>query len=249
MKDFFAYSSIGHFLNQPANSTQFEIEHFDNSSLVTFTVKHKQGFYEIIWLDKGKATMVVDNKEYVLSPGYLFFVSPGQFHHFKKLQGVKGGFILFTADFFLLNQQHVETLLGLSFFDNDYFNPGINFLKEDYLSIKHIIDLMYKERHEGIYLQEIEQSFLHILLAHVQRYIDWKNNIKDYKKIIIAYKRFKNLLELNFGKRKTPAYYAHVLNMSVQQLNQTIKIVTGKTVMGAIRDKIALESARLRMLS
>ena len=71
---------------------------------------HKQTFYEIIWIEKGKSRQVIDYVDYEISPGSLFFISPGQVHQLKRDKDSSGSIIIFSRfrvlDFFWLEEEY-----------------------------------------------------------------------------------------------------------------------------------------------
>lgn len=102
MKDIFPFYTIGHFINQPTNPTEFEILQFDEMEEPNVDDFHKHSFYEILWTEKGKSRQIIDYNEYEVKPNSLFFISPNQVHHFEEWKPLTGGTILFSEDFYLL---------------------------------------------------------------------------------------------------------------------------------------------------
>jgi len=245
MKELVNSYSIGHFINQPGNLTEFEITRFEEMSEPDVDDLHKHTFYEIIWIEKGKSKQVIDYKEYEITPGSLFFISPGQVHYFEEWKPIIGGSIMFTADFFLLNQINKDKLFELSFLDNFYSNACIEPNKQSYQEIWHTIDLLYKEHRRNDRSQTICQSLLQILLAQVQRSVDSQNKVPVSKKYIILYKNFKNLLDEHFSENIGTRDYASRLHVTQHHLNHVIKSVTGKTSTEVIRERTILEAKRL----
>lgn len=245
MKELVNYYSIGHFINQPGSFTEFEITRFEEMADPDVDDLHKHAFYEIIWIEKGKSKQVIDYKEYEITPGSLFFISPGQVHYFEEWKPIIGGSIMFTADFFLLNQNNKDKLFELSFLDNFYSNACIEPDKQSYKEIKHSIDLLYNEHLRADRSQTICQSLLQILLAQVQRSVDTQNKPAISKKHIILYKNFNNLLDEHFSSNINTSVYASKLHVTPHHLNHVIKSVTGKTSTEVIRARTILEAKRL----
>lgn len=245
MQYLFPFYSIGHFINQPNNPTEFEIMRFEEMDEPDVDDIHKHTFYEIIWTEKGTSKQTIDYKEYEIKPNSLFFISPNQVHQFEEWQPLVGGSILFTEDFFLLNNNNKERLFELSFLDNFYTNPCINLNETDFLEIKQIINLLSKEHQRADRNQSITQSLLHILLSQVQRFIDTKTDTIISKKYLILYKQFKNILETHFVENKTASFYADKLNVTQHHLNVVTKAVTGLKTSDVIRARSILEAKRL----
>ena len=132
MREIFKRYNIGHFINEPANPTEFAITRFDEMEEPNVDEIHKHSFYEILWTEKGKSKQTIDYNEYEVSPNTLFFISPNQVHRFEEWRPLTGGTILFTEDFFLVNHGSKDKLFELTFLDNIYADPCINFSKNDF---------------------------------------------------------------------------------------------------------------------
>jgi AraC-like DNA-binding protein len=245
MKDLFPFYSIGHFINQPSNQTEFEVMLFDKMEEPNVDDIHKHSFYEILWTEKGISKQTIDYKEYEVLPNSLFFISPNQVHQFEEWKLLKGGTILFTEDFFLLNHNNKDKLFELSFLDNFYANPCIKLDKKNFADIKQTIDLITNEQKRKDKSQTITQSLLHILLAQVQRCIDKETEKPVLKKYLIIFKKFKTLLDKHFTENKTTTFFARQLHITAHHLNLITKKVTGKTASEVIRARSILEAKRL----
>ncbi len=92
MKELFPFYSIGHFINQPTNSTDFEIMRFNEMEEPDVDDIHKHSFYEILWTEKGISKQTIDYKEYEVLPNSLFFISPSQVHQFEEWKPLTGGY-------------------------------------------------------------------------------------------------------------------------------------------------------------
>jgi len=245
MKEIFPYYSIGHFINEPNNRTEFEITEFQNMPEPEVDDPHKHTFYEIIWTDKGTSRQIIDYREYEVMPGTLFFISPGQLHDFDRWHEVKGGSILFTEDFYLLNQMQRDKLFELSFLDNCYDHPILKPNKNSYLEIRHTIDLLLSESKRKDPLRSISQSLLHILLEQIQRCVNNDGKLPVSKKYVVIFKHFKSEIEQHFKSSLTASDYATRLNVTQHHLNQVTKEVCGMTATELIRARSILESKRL----
>lgn len=240
---------IGHFINQPANPTAFEILRFEKMEEPDVDDFHKHLFYEILWTENGKSRQIIDYNEYEVGPGSLFFISPNQVHHFEEWKPLKGGTILFTEDFYLFNRSDKDTLFELSFLDNLYSNPCVTFTKRGFAEIRQIIHQIEAEQKREDKVPAIIQSYLHILLALVQRHIDGSNKSRTSGKYLIAFKRFKNELEEHFFENKTAGFYADKLNITPHHLNLVCRAIANNTATGIIRARSILEAKRLLTFS
>lgn len=245
MKDIFQMYSIGHFINQPHNPTEFEILRFEEMEEPNVEDFHKHSFYEILWTEKGESRQIIDYNEYAVKPLSLFFISPNQVHHFEEWKPLSGGTILFTEDFYLLNRSNKDTLFELSFLDNLYSNPCIVFTKKAFADVSDLIYQIEAEQKRKDRNPSIIQAYLHILLAQVQRYIDTSNPDAVSKKYLVQFKQFKQVLEEHFWENKTANYYAGQLHITPHHLNLICKAITNRTATEIIRGRTILEAKRL----
>lgn len=249
MKDLFPLYSIGHFINEPSNSTEFEIMRFDEMEEPDVDDIHKHTFYEILWTEGGMSKQTIDYKEYEVFPNSLFFISPNQVHQFEEWKPLKGGTILFTEDFFMLNHNNKDQLFELSFLDNFYSNPCIQLSGKSFAEVKQTIDLIANEQKRTDRSQIITQSLLHILLAQIQRCIDSDSEKTISKKYLILFKQFKTLLDNHFAANKTTSFFAEQLHITPHHLNLVSKEVTSKTAGEVIRARSILEAKRFLTFS
>jgi AraC family transcriptional regulator, transcriptional activator of pobA len=245
MKALFPVYSIGHFINQPRNPTEFEIMRFEEMDEPEVDDIHKHTFYEILWTEEGSSQQTIDYQAYEVLPNSLFFISPNQVHQFEEWKPLKGGTILFTEDFFLLNHQNKDQLFELSFLDNFDANPCIQLTPSDFADVKHTIDLIDREQQRPDKSQTITQALLHVLLAQVQRCLDSQSGQKITKKYLVIFKQFKNLLDQQVAENKTATAFAEQLFITTHHLNLVTKQVTGKTASEVIRARSVLEIKRL----
>lgn len=245
MKDIFPFYTIGHFVNQPTNPTEFEILRFDEMEEPNVEDFHKHSFYEILWTEKGKSRQIIDYNEYEVKPNSLFFISPNQVHHFEEWKPLSGGTILFSEDFYLLNRSNKDNLFELSFLDNLYSNPCIEFTKKEFGEILDLIDRIEAEQKRNDKNLSIVQAYLNILLAQVQRHIQTESKTIASKKYIIQFKEFKAVLEKHFTENKTANFYAVKLHITPHHLNLICKEIANMTATEIIRARSILEAKRL----
>lgn len=249
MKDIFPQYGIGHFVNQPANPTEFEIVRFEEMEEPEVEDVHKHTFYEILWFDQGHSTQVIDYKSYDISPGSLFFISPNQVHEFVEWQPLKGGSIFFTEHFFLLDNPDQDKLFELSFLENFWSNPFLIPDNKSFKEIRQIIELLILEKKRVDCSSEILGALLRILLAQIQRCVAAEIPVQVLKRPVILYRAFKKLLEQHFKEALTASGYAEKLHITQHHLNLTVRQITGKTTSQVLRERSILEAKRLLTFS
>lgn len=249
MKALFPFYSIGHFINQPSNPTEFEILRFEDMEEPEVDEIHKHTFYEILWFDAGESCQTIDYHEYHIQPETLFFISPGQLHRFEEWQPLKGGSIFFTEDFFTFNRQNKDTLFELSFLDNLYTLPFLQPGKTNYEEVRHTIELIIKEKQRLDYAISIVQSLLHVLLSQIQRCINSLSERPTPRRHLVLFKQLKHLIDQHFQEALTAGDYAEKMFVTQHHLNLVAKQVTGKTTSELIRARSILEAKRMLTFS
>ncbi|MCU0418615.1 MAG: AraC family transcriptional regulator [Cyclobacteriaceae bacterium] len=237
--------SIGHFINQPANPTEFEISHFHAMEEPNVDDVHKHTFYEILWIEKGRSRQRIDYREYEVRPGSLFFISPGQVHEFEEWRPITGGTLMFTESFFLVNQANKDMLFELSFLDNFYANPVLTPTKKEFAELVHTLGQLTRERQRADYSPALARAWLHVLMLQIQRCIERQGARSSPARYTIIYKRFKELLDTHFLSQWAVSAYASELAITSHHLNEVCKRVTGRTATEVIRARCILEAKRL----
>lgn len=245
MKSIFPRYHIGHFLNQPNNPVEFAVARFEEMEDPDVEDVHQHTFYEILWVEEGQSTQVIDYQSYAIFPGSLFFISPFQVHHFEDWQHLHGGSIFFQASF-LQSQPHFSSpLLDCVFLDNGYANPHFCPPKEDWKNILQTIHSLENEQKQAQPDPQILQGYLQVLLAQVRR--SWRDSLAPNPSLrsLHLFKQFKQKLEENAGKGKTAQFYASQLNITPHHLNVVCQEVAGRSTSQVIRDRTILEAKRL----
>ena len=248
MKPLFPAYSIGHFIGQPTNPTEFAIARFtdiNEADVDDIDDPHRRKFYEIMWIDASINTQFIDYQEHQISGGMLFFISPGQLHHFETWQPLQGGSVFFTESFLLLNHTDKNRLFELTFLDNFYTLPCLRPAPTAFAEIREVIELLLREQHRPDASARIQQSLLHVLLSQIQRCVDEGENRPVSKRYVVLYKQLKHLIDAHFTESLTAADYADRLNMTPHHLNLIAKTVTRETTTGLIRARCMLEARRL----
>ena len=87
---------------QTPSGTGFFIDHMPDflyKGDIDDGIPHVHTFYEILWFQEGTGSHFVDFQEYPIHPGTIFFLTPGQVHHFDGSDAYKGVAIKLCTDF------------------------------------------------------------------------------------------------------------------------------------------------------
>ena len=246
----FPHYGIGHFIGEPENPTEFELTRFERmGELPDIEDPHKHTFYEILWTDAGRSTQVIDYRAYDVEPGTLFFISPGQLHHFEEYQPLLGGSVFFTEDYFLRHQPDRTQLFQMTFLDNFFGNPLHRPAPAAWKDIRQTIDELERERYRPDEDERIVRSLLHILLARVQRSFQQQQPGTTSSRYVVLFKEFQRLLNQHYGAGWTARTYAGHLAVTPHHLNSVCRSLTNRTTSQLIRARSILEARRLLTFS
>jgi AraC family transcriptional regulator, transcriptional activator of pobA len=249
----FPFYHIGHFVNQPGDNLPYALVEFGAMAAPEVDDVHKHTFYEIIWVSGGHSTQVIDYRTYTLGPGMLFFISPGQVHHFEEWQQLQGCSIFFTREFFVLGRAAQDSLLGLSFLDNVFAQPYLMPAPPHAEAINQCLALMRAEEQGAENGQapsnppsnKVRQALLHLLVALIERAFSGERADQPPQRSVVIYKQLQALLEEHFRQQQPPSFYAEQLNITAHHLNLVMRQVTGHTTSAVIRRRTMLEAQRL----
>ncbi len=245
--NFYTYK-ISDFFEKPKNSN-FHINKLEKMPVLPAKIKdpHKHSFYELFIVENGKMTHNVDYQEFNVNKNQLLFISKEQLHIWSKFQRDKNlsGFrLMFSEEYFLINQPNNQFLTELIFVDNVYHLPVINFESQK-TNLFLYFEILFNEYQREKLNDSIVRNLLSLILLEIQRLIN-ETDIKIFEtQHIVLYKKFLFLLEKFFTKNFQVSNFAEKLNVTPQYLCKILKLISGKNFSQIVQDRINLESKRL----
>lgn len=207
---------------------------------------HVHTFYEILWFKEGEGTYTIDFQEYNVTPNTIFFISPGQVHHFDENRNYKGVVVKLCADF--MREDGYNNL----FLKYDIFNS--------YPTVPYRID-----EQTAIFLDEVVQGFenervlvnefgyMDILVSLVKMFLikvyrhgthEGEPQLNELRPCHRLFIRFRQLVEKEFCHVHTVKDYADRLNVAVRTLNKCVNDCTGMAPLSYINNRIMIEAMR-----
>lgn len=230
----------------------FRIEHMPDlfaGSEVDDCAPHVHSFYEILWFQGGHGHHTVDFVDYDVKPNTIFFLSPGQVHHFDVKEGYSGLTIKMCTDFMHDDGSADGVFMKYNTFHT--FDAAPYFTVDDSAAkvLADIVSQMEEEtEHSGDFGNtDILKSLLCIFLVKIQRHGKRENIIRlDTKNPAHQlFIQFRKLVELDYDSLHTVQDYADRLNVAVRTLNRSVNLCSGKAPLSFINDRIILEAKRL----
>ncbi len=240
--------SLHNFSSSERGSQQFQVEVFDANRHFSVKYPHRHDFFEVLYLSKGSGFHVIDGNKYEIKPPCVFFMSPGQAHKIDFSNDIEGYIFIFTAEFYLINQNNQNRLIEFPFFftirqDNP---PLILDKSENVLFLESLFKNSISELQKGGgYSIELLRSILDLILTSCSTLYKADENTLNKGKGHIMVKKFFQLVEENYHKKLSVNEYADRLAVTPNHLTQTVNQLTGKTSSQIIRAKQVLEIKRL----
>ena len=214
------------------------------------SLPHKHNFYMAVLFTQGTGLHEVDFISYDVTPGTVFFLNPGQTHHWELSPDTDGYIFFHTREFYDLHYTHsrisqfpfyysmhnspmvapeidvtatIQKLFEMAFAEN---NPVALFREHKLASI---IDLIYIESTRS-YLMQNQSPVIHLNL-YSEKFIE-----------------LEQMIEKHFRTQKSASVYAGMLNVSPKHLNRITQSASGKSTSDVILERVMLEAKRELLL-
>ncbi len=109
---------IADILEKSKNKYKYAIDIFKDFTITDVNSSHRHSFYEILWIKSGSGLQAIDFQEYIISPNQIYFIAPGEIHHWSVLNQVSGIALMFTEEFYSSFAKNRTLLFQNSFFSN-----------------------------------------------------------------------------------------------------------------------------------
>lgn len=194
---------------------------------------HLHGFYEIIWFQKGSGTHYVDFNQYPISPGTIFFISPGQIHSFDTKHDQEGYVLKVCAELF-------DDFVGLS---------CVTVQDKDSSALEMLVTAIQEElkKEDSLGHREALHALVKLFVIMVRRsYAGMNPSAPNPHKVSYkAFLNFRKLIEENYCRLHTVKDYAALLNVSSKTLTLYVNECSKYSPLELINNRIILEAKRL----
>jgi len=203
---------------------------------------HRDDHYIFVLQEKGHCEILVDFTSIELKGRCLFFIAPGQVHHYRSVNFATGWFmaldaaLLGTFRTFFENKTVGEQLLSLTAADALPLQQGLQLIQSQRMG--HPAPVFQTQVVHTLVLAFIGMTASAFAMGE-------KSNGDAHPRAAHITKQFRELVAKRYLTAKTPADYARMLNLSLPYLNETVKNTTGFPVSYWIQQEVLLEAKRL----
>lgn len=208
------------------------------------SIPHKHNFYLTVLFTKGTGIHEVDFTSYEIKPGVLFFLNPGQTHHWQLSKDTEGNIFFHTQAFYDMHYTNSK-LSNFPFFYSIHNSPCIYI--DDIKKTELLFEMLLSEYQSNKLLsKESLISLINLIYIESTRVYSLQNplllNNKD--KYYGKFRHFEELINSHYRTTKSPSAYADMLNMTPKHLNRITQAVVGKTASDVILERVMLEAKK-----
>lgn len=223
------------------DSMQINILPLDHNNPYDFKREHRHTYFEIMMIEHGGCTQLIDFKNYVGHDFSCYIICPQQIHLMNR-NNSSGTVIQFTEDR-ISSIELRAALRQLTFYENSaiIFENRSDLFNE----LQFLLHILSKKA--SVREATNNQILTHLLQAIISLVLEYATSsdhlVKDSdKKLLID---FYESLEKNYLNNKGVQFYIDKLETNEKKLSATIKKYTGLSPLQIIHNKILLEAKRL----
>lgn len=210
---------------------------------------HVHAFYEILWFQQGHGVHTVDFTDYEVKPGCIFFLAPGQIHHFDDREKYRGVSIKMCTDFMKDEKGQDGLTLKYDIFHALDTPPYYIIDDSTAITLERIVhDMEVEERESKAFgnidmLKSLLRMFLIIVLRHGHQASGTR--LDALKPSRLLFLQFRQAVEANYRSLHAVQDYADKLHVAARTLNKCVNDCSGQSPLALINERIVLEAKRM----
>jgi len=200
---------------------------------------HRDSHYLFLFLQSGKAEVMVDFKDFEVEGPAIFCITPGQVHYSKNFD-IYGWFLavnseLVAAEVRAVFEESVFPILPAKI--EQAFAKNLD-------KCAQLLNFYHKKTKNDL---NIVKSLLDAYTAMLASAFSETPNLEKIKesRALKLTRQFKTLVKQKFKTLKSPSSYAELMNISPSYLSEVVKDITGNPAGYWIQQEIIIEAKRL----
>lgn len=207
---------------------------------------HRHNSYVLLFFTKGSGTHEIDFDIFTIQPGSMFFLQPGQMHHWNLSDDVEGFVIFYSQEMYNLYFGQ-KTIGEYPFYSSMGNKPEMVFdMSESKAILPYFESLILETQTIQLLKQDKIMNLLDIIHIEIARKYS-ETYFHEAHSYNVKIKNFEVLLEQNFKIEKAASFYASRLNITLKHLNRICNEILQKTTTEVITDRVILEAKRMLM--
>ena len=207
---------------------------------------HRHNSYVLVFFTKGSGTHEIDFDKFIIQPGSVFFMQPGQIHNWDLSDDIEGFVVFYSQEMYNLYFGQ-KTIAEYPFYSSVNTIPEIVLDNAETKAILPYFDAMILENQSDQMMKRDKiMNLLDIIHIEIARKYS-ETHLHEAHSYNVKIKNFEVLLEHYFKTDKTPSFYASQLHITLKHLNRICNEILKKTTTEVITDRIILEAKRMLM--
>jgi AraC family transcriptional regulator, transcriptional activator of pobA len=230
----------------------FRVEHMPEmfaSSSVDDCCPHVHSFYEILWFQEGRGRHMVDFADCEVVPNTIFFLSPGQIHHFDVKEGYRGVAIKMCTDFMKDEREYESLMVKYNLFYPCGSTACYTVDSQTAAVLGQLVAQMEDEAPRAGEFGNIDilKSLVRVFLVKALRCggREADARVEDMKPAHALFLQFRRLVENEYKSMHTVQEYADRLNVAVRTLNKCVNDYAQMSPLAFVNSRIVLEARRM----
>ena len=207
---------------------------------------HKHTFYHLVFFTEGSGSQTIDFQRFEVKPYQMYFMIPGQVHHWAFEGKVDGYVVNFSDKFFQAFLLKPDYLEQFPFFSGNANEAVINLEKNLGLKISVLFEKLLEEANET---QRSAADMVRLILLEIFILVGRTVTTPQLKQAspynLTLLKNFRQLIETHYTSSRLPKEYAEMLYITPNHLNALCNDLLGIPAGEVIRNRVVLEAKRL----
>ena len=210
---------------------------------------HRHSFWHLVYFSSGAGSHTIDFERFPVTPGQVYFMTPGQVHSWY-FEGDVDGYIINLSDQLLHSlMPYGRTPDDLPFFSG-MAADGVVQLGRSRTQVEALFEAVIAEAGSpDAWGLDMIKAHLLALFITVARQVEPGKVRADVKQARLILRRFTKLVEQHFDTMRLPKDYAAMLYITPNHLNALCNDLLGRPAGEVIRDRVLLEAKRLLVSS
>lgn len=203
--------------------------------------------HQILILNRGGGTLLIEGENWQLTPTALIVVPALTVHAFQ-FRPDTNGFVITVASSFLRSALDGDSDLL------DGFLKPCHFAEDQRSAGPHLVDVFASLEREFVWAapgrRTAIKAYLQLIAVAISRHLgrhrdDPVSNTRDTDLVI----RFRELIEQNYRDHLCLDKFARKLGVTTARLNAACRLITGRSSLSLIKDRILIEAKRSLLYS
>lgn len=206
---------------------------------------HKHNFFLTVLFTHGKGVHEIDFVKYDVKPGCIFFLNPGQMHHWELSEDTRG-FIFFHSQAFYDLHFTTGKINHYPFFHSIQNLPVLYLEKEMQYFSRLFQEILSESTSVQIFKVPKIIALAELIYIESTRLYMGDEVLEMVKLNTYSekFQQFERLIEENYKTEKAASQYADWLYISPKHLNRITQNMVNKTTTDIILERVFLEAKR-----